>query len=328
MQQLSEFIQHLKQHPRVVIQAHDFPDQDAIASAFALSHLFNVSGIDTLIVYSGIIDRISTENMIKILNIPIFHWQDTDLSDSDIIVTVDGCVGEKNVTDLPGREIGVIDHHDVHPSSGLWFCDIRPEFGATATIIYEYYMQLGITIPTPHVTALQIGLAIDTANLTRGFCQNDIAAFSYFHRHADQDIVGRVTRNSIQLHELQYYQQVLANVEISGRVALAVLDNNIPKNMLGILADFLLALEEVDSVIIASYADTVINLSLRSECSNTSVAQLVRRVVTEYGIGFGGGHSHMAGGIIRRECLEKRFTEPSLSRIFLEAIDAGYHIPL
>jgi nanoRNase/pAp phosphatase (c-di-AMP/oligoRNAs hydrolase) len=326
MQRFFDFFHRLKQYPRVVIQAHDFPDHDAIASAFALSTLFNLSGIDTLMVYSGNIDRVSIENMIRFLAIPIRHWEETDISESDIIVTVDGCVGEKNVTDLPGKEVGVIDHHDVKPTDDLWFCDIRREYGATATIIYDYYMLLGVEIPIAQATALQIGLAIDTANLTRGFCQNDIAAFAYFHRIADQDLVGRVTRNSIQIHELRHYEHLLANVDISGRIAVAVLDNNIPKNMLGILADFLLALDEVDTVIIASYAETVINLSLRSECNQTNVAQLVRNVVTEHNIGFGGGHSHMAGGIIRRECLQRQFPEGSISRIFFDALKSGHQI--
>jgi nanoRNase/pAp phosphatase (c-di-AMP/oligoRNAs hydrolase) len=84
------------------------------------------------------------------------------------------CVGEKNVTDLTGEEVAVIDHHQVTPAAGLWYEDIRPDYGATATIIYEYYQQLGLAMPVAVATALQVGLNIDTANLTRGFCEADV----------------------------------------------------------------------------------------------------------------------------------------------------------
>ena len=318
MQSLQDFIKTLTQYPRVVIQAHDFPDHDAVASAFALGHLLQLSGIKTLLLYNGMIDRISLQNMIETLAIPIRHWQESDLNDNDIIITVDGCIGEKNVTDLPGSEIAVIDHHLVTPPPGLWFTDVRQEYGSTATIIFEYYQALNTSIPTDVATALQIGQAIDTANLTRGFVQADIDAFSHLHNIADQELVSRISRNSIQQDELLYYQKLLEDVQIMDGMAFAFLVEGCPKNMLGILGDFLLALNEVDVVIVAANTPDNILLSLRSECSQTNAAILVQSVVQDNDIGFGGGHSHMAGGIIKREQFEHQFSIADLSQLFLD----------
>jgi len=305
----------------IVIQAHDFPDHDAVSSAFALGHLLETKGIKTRLVYNGIVDRISLQNMIEILAIPIIHVSEASLVESDKIITVDGCIGEKNVTDLPGDEIAAIDHHEVTAPSSLWFSDIRPEYGSTATIMYEYYQLADEPVPRDIASALQIGLAIDTANLTRGFVEADVQAFSYFHEIADQDLVGRICRNSMQQCELVYYQKMLDVLDRHGNIAFAWLEEGCPKNMLGILGDFVLALEEVDVVILAATADKVIHLSLRSEEPTINVSNLVKEVVVNNKVGFGGGHSHMAGGIVDyKKLLESEHTN-DLFELFLGGID-------
>jgi nanoRNase/pAp phosphatase (c-di-AMP/oligoRNAs hydrolase) len=304
-----------------VVQAHDFPDHDAISSAFALGHLLSTQGINTRLVYNGVVDRVSLQKMIEILSIPVIHASEAGLTEDDKIITVDGCIGEKNVTDLPGDEIAAIDHHEVIAPPGLWFSDIRPEYGATATIIYEYYLDAGEIIPRDIATALQVGLAIDTANLTRGFVGADLRAFEHFHGIADQDLVGRICRNSMLHGELIYYQKMLDVLDRQGNVAFAWLKDGCPKNMLGILGDFILALDEVDVVILAATSGQCIQLSLRSENHDINVAKLVREVAVLNGIGFGGGHSHMAGGLIDQQKLYESPLSNNLFKLFLDKID-------
>jgi len=298
---LENFIERIVVLDRVIIQAHDFPDHDAISSAYALAHLFQSRGATTLIVYNGNIDRISLSNMIKWLKIPIFHITKVKLTPADKIVTVDGCIGEQNVLDLPGEEIAVIDHHQVTAPKNLWFSDVRPEYGATATIIYEYYRLLKLKIPSKVATALMIGLSIDTANLTRGFCDADIRSFAYFNAHAQLDIVNKVCRNEIELNELQLFKHAMESIQIEFGVATVFMTLDCPKNMLGILSDFLLKVNEIDVVIVATEFNGNIQISLRSECPKTNVGLVVREILNNSERGFGGGHSHMAGGIILKD---------------------------
>ena len=238
--ELDSFIERVVALERIIIQAHDFPDHDAISSAYALAHLFQSRGATTLIVYNGNIDRVSLSNMIGWLEIPAFHISEVALSTADKIITVDGCIGEKNIMDLPGDEIAVVDHHQVLAPDNLWFSDIRPEYGATATIVYEYYRLLDLEMPTNVATALMVGLNIDTANLTRGFCDADIHSFAYFNEHSKLDIVNKVCRNEIELQELQFFQHAMAVVQIEFGIATVFMSLDCPKNMLGILGDFLL----------------------------------------------------------------------------------------
>ena len=50
-------------------------------------------------------------------------------------------------TDLIGDEVGVIDHHNVLSPDDVEFSDIRPDYGACATIVWSYFNEYGLTIP-------------------------------------------------------------------------------------------------------------------------------------------------------------------------------------
>lgn len=43
------FLDKLKANKRVIVQAHDFPDHDAISSAFALAYLLKTQGLNPLL---------------------------------------------------------------------------------------------------------------------------------------------------------------------------------------------------------------------------------------------------------------------------------------
>jgi len=295
---LQQFLKLLAPLKRVVIQTHDFPDHDAISSAYGLAFILQMLGMKTLIVYNGDIDRISLSNMIEWLSIPIIHCSQADLNANDCIITIDGCIGEKNVTDMPGAEIAVIDHHTVTAPDYLWFSDIRPNYGATATIICEYYRLLEIKMPLNVATALLIGLNIDTANLTRGFCNADLKAFIALNQLADLDLVNKICRNSIVINELTSFEDTCKRVRQYDGIATVLLKEPCAKNMLGVLADFLLSVNEFDIVIVAMQHNQSLQLSLRSECPKVNVGKLSRRILNDAQMGFGGGHSHMAGGMI------------------------------
>ncbi|WP_237524011.1 DHH family phosphoesterase [Shewanella sp. KX20019] len=302
---LINFIQKLSQLQRVVIQAHDFPDHDAIASAYAMSVLLKELGIDSLIVYNGEIDRISLSNMIDWLDIAVTHCSKAQLTTMDKIITIDGCIGERNVTDMPGEEIAVIDHHVVTPPKNLWFCDVRANYGATASIIFEYFQALNIEIPKKVATALLVGLKIDTAHLTRGVCSADLKAFIVFNQYADLALVNKICRNEITYSELKLFEHVCQSIEKNQGVGLATVSIDCPKNMLGILGDFLLTVNELDVVVVAQTNNQGIQLSLRSECEHVDVAKIMREQLNIKNLGFGGGHPHMAGGVVFRDFFDK-----------------------
>jgi nanoRNase/pAp phosphatase (c-di-AMP/oligoRNAs hydrolase) len=292
------FLERLKGERRIIIQAHDFPDHDAISSAYALAYLLKKKGLNPFITFHGYIDRVSLRNLIDWLEIPIYEPKDLKLQPDDKIIVVDGCIGEKNINDFPGLEVGVIDHHQVKAPDFVWYADVRSHYGSTATILVEYYRHFSLPMPQSIATALLVGLSFDTSNFTRDVGTADLKALLYLQAKANNDMVNKICRNQVEFHELQLFYQMINSLRRKKNAAFAVLPEGCPKNMLGVLGDFLLSVDELDIVVLIARNREKIFISLRSECSKNNVGKIVRRALNEEGIGFGGGHPHMAAGII------------------------------
>jgi nanoRNase/pAp phosphatase (c-di-AMP/oligoRNAs hydrolase) len=281
------------------IQTHDFPDHDAVVSAYALSRLLILQGVETRLIYSGSIQRDSLKRLIAALDIPIRPAAEYALEPEDRIVVIDGLVGNRNVTDLTGREVAVIDHHDVdpHPAAGdLLYRDIRPDCGACATIVYGYFREAGLEPSRDVATALLVGLLVDTAQLTRGVGPADVGAYAALYRLADIPFVNTLLRNSIQKKDLAFYRHALDRVRIRDRFAFCYFEEGCNQNLLGIIGDFFLSLAEVDFVLLCARNRGSVNFSVRSELKRWNAARIIRQILA--GDGFGGGHQDMAGGVM------------------------------
>jgi nanoRNase/pAp phosphatase (c-di-AMP/oligoRNAs hydrolase) len=293
---LKELVDSVRNEEYVYIQTHNFPDHDAVASAFGLQYLLRQFGKASHIIYEGDIQRDSLNKMIEDLNIHIRHNEEHYLAENHKIIIVDGCKGNKNVTDLVGDEIAVIDHHEVTATEDVRFVDIRPEYGACSSIIYDYFREYNLTVPRDVATALMIGINMDTALLTRGVSEADVQAYADLYPLADIRLQNSLLRNYIQTKDLEFYRYAINNVEIKNEVAFCYFPEGCNQNLLGILGDFFLALEEVDFVVLCAKNQGRINFSVRNEKKEWNAALIIQDVLK--GIGFGGGHQDMAGGII------------------------------
>lgn len=301
MKTLTDLISVLKKEKLVYIQTHNFPDQDAVASAYALQYLFKNQGINSLLIYEGTIQRDSLIKLIEKIQIPIKPADEYPLTARDKIVIVDGCKGNKNVTDLIGDEVGVIDHHEVKSPEDVPFSDIRSHYGACSTIIFNYYNDFSLEIPRDIATALITGLLVDTALMTRGVAEEDVVAYASLYTLADIPFVNAILRNYIQEKDLHFYRRALSNVKVQSSYAFCYFPEGCNQNLLGIIGDFFLSINEVDFVFLCAKNDNKINFSLRSEVKKWNAALIIQDILE--GIGFGGGHADMAGGIIKHASL-------------------------
>ncbi len=304
----------LKQEQTIYIQTHNFPDPDAVAAAFGLGHLLQTQGFECRLVYYGFIERAALSYMIRDLDIPIrpfFYYQ---IHQDDPVVIVDGCKGLRNVQELGGRDIGIIDHHEVKVPDDVPYIDIRSNYGATSSIIYEYYSALGILPPRNVATALMIGLRIDTANLSRAMTEEDYIAYNSLRKLADLDYVNHSIKNNIELADLDIFREALAQLRQYESRAFIWLPRGCPQNLLGILSDFFISVNEINLVVIAANNGDSINFSLRSDTTQWNAADIIRNAL--HGIGFGGGHSHMAGGLIEDSYWTQRATKENIFLLF------------
>lgn len=293
---LETLLLELKKEEYVFLQTHNYPDHDAVASAFAFQHLLKTKGIQSHLIYDGDMQRDSLNQMIHELGIDIKPYHEYAMTKEHKIIVIDGCKGNKNVTDLIGDELGVIDHHQVDTPEDVPFTDIRSGYGACSTIMYSYFAQYGIDVPQDVATALMIGINMDTALLTRGVSKEDIEAYANLYSVSDIRLQNSILRNYIQTKDLSFYRHAIDNVILSDGIAFCYFQNGCNQNLLAILGDFFLALEEVEFVILCAKNEYKINFSIRNEKPEWNAARIIQEALS--GIGFGGGHADMAGGIV------------------------------
>lgn len=290
-------LQELQKEDLVYLQCHNFPDPDAICCSFSFQHLLKIYEIDSKIVYDGDIQRDSLQEVVENIGVDVRKSTVYDIQSDDKIVILDGCKGNRNVATLPGDYIAVIDHHQVPAPDDVPYLDIRPEYGSCCTVIFTYYEKLNIPISKEVATALLIGINMDTALLTRGVCEHDVRAYVNLYHLADTEYVNFVMRNFIRVDDLPFYQHVIRELQVKDELGFCYFENGCGQNLLGILGDFVLALEEIDFVVLCANNGGKVNFSIRSEVVAWNASDIVQELLK--GIGFGGGHADMAGGFVQ-----------------------------
>ena len=85
-----DLLAEVKKEEFVFIQTHNYPDHDAVASAFGLQYLLSELGVSSRIIYEGEIQRDSLIQMIDELEIDIQHCEYHRMTESHKIIIVDG----------------------------------------------------------------------------------------------------------------------------------------------------------------------------------------------------------------------------------------------
>lgn len=295
MNKLEELLQVIH-HRHVFIQMHNYPDQDALASAKGLQVLLASRGIPTTICYTGRIDKASTLQMIELLHIDVHKIDEITMTEEDEIIIVDGQKGNTNVEDFIGDEIACIDHHPPKDLTQYRFSDVRDDYGACATIISEYLQENQVEISTELATALLYGIKIDTNNLTRGVSDADIDAYCMLYKLADIKILRDLEQSSLELRDLMAYKQALSDFRVAEHIGYANIGRDCSEALIGSVSDFLMNLKEVDFTVIHSFRAGGVKFSTRSKQESLDCSIIIRRALKGYGDG--GGHAEMAAGFI------------------------------
>ena len=298
MSNFNEIISNIRSK-HVYIQTHNFPDPDAIASAFGLSKLLKHYNIDSSICYKGKIDRYSTNDMIKRLGIELTNLDDIEnMNTTDEIILVDTQKGNNNIFDAVGDQIICIDHHPSFDNSnrGIYrYADIRPEIGACATIIAGYYIENGIEMDGNIATALLYGIKSDTKGLSRGVSKKDVEVYEYLFARSNREVLGALEHCSINLEDLKAYANAINSIEVYDKVSFANTGENCPEALIASVCDFMIDLVEVEFSVVYSIKEDGIKLSVRSG-GVYDAGKITNQALI--GLGGGGGHASMAGGFV------------------------------
>lgn len=320
MSKLSDLVALCQGYP-VYIQTHNFPDPDAIASAFGLQKLLAAYGVESRLCYDGKIDKLSASKMLSAFRMEMSPYESliADMKETDRIICVDTQKHAGNVTDFIGDEVACIDHHPTFVPVEYKYQDIRMT-GACATLIAEYYALSGIVPDRDVATALLYGLKMDTLNLTRNVTALDIEMLGYLFPYCDPDTLADLERNNMEFTDLKAYGAAIENIELYDKVGISYVPFTCPAALVAILSDFILALVEVEVAIVASFREDGIKLSVRSEDPEVHAGNLLHKALL--GIGNGGGHATMGGGFISKERVPElgNYPQDRIRELFLDVL--------
>src|SRR5660398_113984 len=154
---------------KLAIIVHDNPDPDAISSAMGLKEIANSVGVKADILYHGIIGHHENKAFVNLLDIEMDQSKDFKASDYKKIALIESSAPGVNNLLPPDTKVSiVIDHHQANMEEvEAEYIDIRPNIGATATIMTKYLQELEIPIKTELATALLYGIkAVSYTHLT------------------------------------------------------------------------------------------------------------------------------------------------------------------
>lgn len=312
----------LCQGHKIYIQTHNFPDPDAIASAFGLQKLLEHYGVSSELCYDGRIDKLSASKMLDTFQICMQPYEKlrSTLREEDYIVCVDSQKHSGNVTDFIGDEVACVDHHPTFTPIEYRYRDIRIT-GSCSTLIAEYYKESGYEPDCDTATALLYGLKMDTLQFTRGVTDLDIQMFRFLFNYCDAEKLSDLERNNMEFNDLKAYGSAIESIELYDKVGFSCIPFSCPDALIGIISDFILALIEVEVAVVFSYREDGVKFSIRSEDPKIHAGNLIHDALA--GIGNGGGHAAMAGGLIQKdqESLLGRYPKDFIRELFLKILE-------
>jgi nanoRNase/pAp phosphatase (c-di-AMP/oligoRNAs hydrolase) len=286
---------HFARAARVLILMQDDPDPDAIASALALKTVLGRSRTAATLATFGTITRAENRAMTRVLDIPVEAIKPRALEEYDMLAVVDAQPSffEERIE----RVDFVVDHHPEETPVRAALKDIRPSYGATATILTEYLRAIDAKVPQRLATALLYGIKADTQHLERGATRADMDAFAFVHGHANHSALRRIERPELPDEALDVLARGIENRQVVNGVVFAHLGPVAYPELIAQFADFFLQVEGVEWSVVSGTVHGELHVSVRNVGYVRAAGEVVRQAFGD--LGGAGGHRSMAKAVIR-----------------------------
>jgi nanoRNase/pAp phosphatase (c-di-AMP/oligoRNAs hydrolase) len=284
---------------RWLVLTHDNPDPDALAAAILLSHLLRRAWRQrATAAYGGIVGRAENREMVRSLHLKISHVRHLSLKRYQRFALVDTQPRTGN-NQLPAGIVPelVIDHHPVRKVTlSAPFLDIRPAYGATATVLGEYLLAAGIRPTHALATALIYAIRSETQDFSREFTGPDKAIYDHFFPLANHLLLARIQNPRLPQTYFGNLQEALERLETVDSLVLSHLGEVAQPDIVPELADLLLRMQGKTWSLCTGFYGDRLYLSIRTTNPRADAGALMRRLIGRRGKG--GGHGRTAGGWI------------------------------
>lgn len=320
-QRVEELRQMLERHrgDRHLILLQDFPDPDALSSAWTYKLIAQPFDIHCDIVYAGALSHQENIALVKLAGLPVQRWTVQAAKDKPLS-TYQGCalIDNQGTTTqlLPLMQqagvpiVAVIDHHTSQGDLKAEFIDLRPQTRATATIFTQYLQAGLLKLDSSHAehvkcaTALMHGLRSDTNRLMQAQ-EEDFLAAGYLSRFYDVQLLNSVLQASRSKRVMDVIERSLRNRVIQNSFSIAGVGylRYDDRDAIPQAADFLVTEENVHTAVVYGIVHDededleVVIGSLRTSKITLDPDEFIKEAFGQdiNGHFFGGGRS-MAGG--------------------------------
>lgn len=299
----------LLEYDKIIVQCHDNPDADSIASGYGVYTYLKEHKKDVRLIYAGA-NQIRKSNLVILvreLEIPIEHVRNIEKeAPAELLVTVDCQYGEGNVSLYPAETVAVIDHHRVSTCKMPRLCEIQSNLAACSTLVWNMLEDEGVDVNQNErlATALYYGLYSDTGNFDVIYEERDIKVRD--NAKYDNALLTRLRNTNISIEELETAGAALLRCDYNEQYHFAVVKSGpCDPNVLGIISDMVLEVDAIDVCLVFAVVHNGVKLSLRSCVEYVRANELAAKICM--GIGSGGGHYVKAGGFIPMNLLTREY---------------------
>lgn len=310
----------------IAIIIHNNPDPDAISGALALQEIARTFDVNADILYSGEIGHQENKAFVNLLDIQLFKMEQMDITNYDKLALVDCSPGANNNLSRELSIGAVFDHHPVGDVEiNAEFIDIRPNVGASATILTKYLQELNIDVDEKLATALLYGIRTDTLDFKRNTDSSDLSAAAFLYPLSNHVILDQLERPSMSTGTLDVLGEAILNRQIYSGYLISNVGNIRDRDTLPQAADYLLNLEGISTTLVFGVSDDAIYISGRSNDIRVNLGDVMKKA---FGESLAGGHANAAGAQISlgvfsaakdRQTLLKLVNE-SVVKCFLNAL--------
>lgn len=311
----------------LLILTHDFPDPDAIASAFALQHLAQSAfGIGAKIAYGGIVGRMENRVLVRTLRIRMHRFHPILLQRHANVALVDTQPAFQN-NPFPGnrKPALVLDQHpsDTPPEADLAIVD--PDCGATCVLIAQALLHIGADIPARVATALAYGILTDTLDLYRARRPDVAQTYLEVLHHADMRALARIQNPVRPRKFFSVLGRGIRDAVIYRRLVVTHLGAVDTPDRVSQVAEFLLTYRRADWCLATGRFKGRLHASLRTIRQDAEAGEVLRDVFDRRHEA--GGHGPIAGGSCRVgwDAPEGKWAERE--RLLTERLNGRLRIP-
>jgi len=265
-------------------------DPDAMASAMAVKRLLwrKVTSVDIASVNE--VDRPDNLAMIQRLGIKMQQFSDLNPTAYSRFVIVDSQPNHHPALARFEPDV-IIDHH---PDTGVQadVTDIRPQYGATATIMTEYLRAARIKPSIKLASGLLYAIKTDTRNFERQTLIEDVRAFQYLFRFANKHLVNKIEREEINVAYLKYYRRAIEKKRKRKDWVFVHLGVVETPDVCVLIAEFFMRVRSVNWSIVSGIDDQMLVVVFRNDGLRKNAGRVAKLSFGQ--LGSAGGHKSMA----------------------------------